>query len=120
MRRDMDFVRHILQVCEESDNPVNASVFVDNEHPLKLVLHHYRIMAQADLVDAAFNGTWNGGTMRATINELTWQGHEFLDATRSDTLWTKTKQKVGATLGTVSFATLSHLAETLADKALGI
>lgn len=32
------------------------------------------------------------GPINFTASRLTWTGHEFLDAIRSDTVWNKTKQ----------------------------
>ena len=37
---------------------------------------------------------------------LTWQGHEFLDAARNDTIWRKAKKKVLETTGGLAFDVL--------------
>ena len=41
---------------------------------------------------------------------LTWEGHEFLDAVRHETVWAKTKEVVKSKGGSVSFEVLKELA----------
>ncbi|MDT3393938.1 MAG: DUF2513 domain-containing protein [Bacillota bacterium] len=52
--------------------------------------------------------------------EITWEGHQFLDTIKSDTVWEKAKDKVTSTVGTVSLQTLSALAVSIGSKLLGI
>lgn len=89
MKRDMDLVRTILKTCADATEPVDASVFVDETHSMQLIVYHFKIMSDAGLVESDINGTWNGSTIRASVRALTWDGNDFLDAVRSDSLWSK-------------------------------
>jgi hypothetical protein len=41
---------------------------------------------------------------------LTWDGHEFLDAIRNDTVWNKTKRVIADKGGSIPFDVLKDLA----------
>ena len=47
--------------------------------------------------------------MKVVINSITWNGHQFLDNVRSNTVWNKTKE-TAIKLGSVSVSFLSNIA----------
>ena len=49
------------------------------------------------------------GHMKVVINSITWNGHQFLDNVRSNTVWKKTKE-TAIKLGSVSVSFLSNIA----------
>lgn len=49
------------------------------------------------------------GHMKVIINSITWNGHQFLDNVRSNTVWKKTKE-TAIKLGSVSVSFLSNIA----------
>jgi len=87
MKRDMELIRQILQSAE-------ALEFVKGEtHELywsksKHEAYQIALMKDAGLVEAAVNTTSHIPTL-ASISRLTWAGHDFLDASRDDTIWKK-------------------------------
>lgn len=105
MKRDMDLVRKILFAMEESNQ-----VLYSSNSPPKIdgysrdeIVYHMRIMSQSNLLayekevdireySSGVRGQPN--TKHKIISEffsISWQGHEFLDALRSDTIWQKVK-----------------------------
>ncbi|OXN01222.1 DUF2513 domain-containing protein [Bifidobacterium vansinderenii] len=120
MRRDLDLVRTILKTCADSPEPVGARVFVDDTHSFDLVAYHVQIMQSAGLIEANIIRTFDGGIVRADILSLTWEGNDFLDAVRSDTIWSKTKQKIATTVGSVAFELVKTVATRFASQALGL
>lgn len=56
-------------------------------------------------------------------SQLTWEGHDFLDSIKNDTIWNKTKESIkskGLELGQVSFSVLKDFAVLKAKEKLGI
>jgi hypothetical protein len=51
---------------------------------------------------------------------LTWQGHEFLDAARNDTIWRKATGKLVAVTGGTSLEVLKELLIAGAKQAVGL
>lgn len=120
MRRDLDLVRTILKTCADSPEPVDAHAFVNDEHPLGLVAYHVHIMEQAGLVEANIVNATGAVPVFVTVGPLTWAGNDFLDAVRSDSIWSKTKQRIASTVGSVSFDVLKAVAVKVATDTLGL
>ena len=85
MRRDMDLIRYIL-IQTESGQPI------ERDH--KEVVYHIALLNDAGLVEAVITNDEVGIPNNARILRLTWQGHEFLDASRNNKIWQAVKQKV--------------------------
>ena len=92
MKRDMELIRQILQSAE-------ALEFEDGEPPelyqSKTYSEAYQIaiMKDAGLVEADIETT-NLTPSSATIARLTWAGHDFLDASRDNTIWNKAMKNI--------------------------
>jgi hypothetical protein len=56
---------------------------------------------------------------RAIPVTLTWAGHDFIDAARSDTTWSKAMEKVKTVGGSLSFTILKQLLDLLIKAQLG-
>ncbi|MBC1525469.1 DUF2513 domain-containing protein [Listeria booriae] len=54
------------------------------------------------------------------VDKITWEGHEFIDATRSETVWLKTKEKVSKLIGETSLAVLTQVATAVSKQLLGL
>lgn len=120
MRRDMDLVRTILKGIADASGDVPASVFVTERHDFDEVAYHFDIMQQADLIDASLVRSASGSIVRADAYALTWEGNDFLDSVRSDKVWSKVKERIGGTVGTVSLAVIKEVAVSIAKTMLGL
>ncbi len=87
MKRDMDTVRALLLRTEAADESVGIN------DPLET--YHVRIMIDGGLVEGRISEEITSDAPRHShIHNLTWAGHEFLDAARSDTVWPTAKKKI--------------------------
>ena len=89
MKRDMDLIRKILIDAEardfESGEPPEMYQASTTDEAYQIAL-----MIDAGLVQADY--TSNAGVPQsAAIYRLTWDGHDFLDAARDNTIWKKAK-----------------------------
>lgn len=92
MKRDMDLIRQIA--IESEQIPYGHTLRgVDGVTPQDFV-HHAKLMAEAGLIEATISEFQDFSTPKAQVWRLTWEGHDFLDATRSDTVWKKAKDNV--------------------------
>jgi hypothetical protein len=88
MKRDMDLIRTILQRIE-SDQDLTIE-----GHGSREISYHVALLKDAGFLDAYLLTDGFGRIDRAVVKRLTWDGHEFLDATRDDTLWRKARKHV--------------------------
>ena len=56
--------------------------------------YHVQLLKDAGLVEAEVHRRPDGEFIGAVTSRLTWAGHDFLDAMRDDTIWSKAKKHV--------------------------
>ena len=120
MKRDMELVREILKKAEEANEFLNAKNLETEKYSHDTVGYHIRIMDEGGLISASFKSADRDPYYFVCINRLTWEGHGYLDAVRSDTVWAKTKSKLGNSIETVSLSVIKAVAEGVAKAQLGM
>lgn len=92
MKRDMDVIRQIaLETSKLKYGEVLESL--DGVEPVTFAMHAIW-MKEAGLITASIQEFLSGEPPDAHIFRLTWDGCEFADSVRSDTLWRKAKESV--------------------------
>ena len=117
MKRDPDLLRLILLAIEAEpayhrDGHFRLSV---PGYPEEEVQYHLALLGETGLVkvkDLGFNEYF--------VTRLTWEGHEFLDAIRKDSIWNKAKGKALETTGAMGLNVLKALALQYARQAAGL
>ena len=92
MKRNWDTIREILIKFEELDpeaGSLQLSAF-PSERAYEFS-YHVELLLEAGLIHAQMSKTFGLHPQNFLAHRLTWEGHEFLDAIRSDTVWNKTK-----------------------------
>lgn len=100
MRRDDDLIRELLFEAEASDQPYLLAALHLNSTKEELNRHKHAVL----LCDAGFFQEINKGVFRITN-----QGHDYLDAIRSEGVWKKTKA-AASTMGGVGLGIMKDIA----------
>ena len=107
MKRNMDLIRAILLYVEEHDDgtkslAVNALTLPDEYRTVNELsfFEHIALMKERGLIE----------TDGYLIRRLTWEGHEFLDNSRSPEVWNAAKESAGHLSFGVFGSVLNHLA----------
>lgn len=110
MKRDWDLIRELLIEIEERcgpDDVVSAGAIELKGHSQETILYHLALLAEARLIDADDVGSHDGADW--FVRRLTWEGHDFLDAARSDTTWGRAKSVAAEKGSGLTFAVLKEL-----------
>jgi hypothetical protein len=93
MERNWDMIREILIKFEEL-GPETGAIQLSAFPPEKAYeySYHMELLIEAGLIDGQMVKTMGRHAQGFLARRLTWEGHEFLDAIRSDTVWNKTKK----------------------------
>jgi hypothetical protein len=87
MTRDMEIVRRLLLQAEAAKGQVTINDSIET--------YHVRIMIAAGLIEGRVGEEVTTDAPRHSyIHNLTWAGHDFLDAARNDTVWNTAKAKL--------------------------
>ena len=121
MKRDMDLVRHLLLRIEATELHGFVDFTVDG-YDAEEINYNLDLMLQAGLVNG--NGSWSFGdpiNYSVSIRGLTWEGHDFLEAVRPDSIWHKAEevaQARGLRLNELPFEVVKGLGVTLLSNLL--
>ena len=92
MMRDMDLIRKILLRIEAIGTIGVIPSLEQDGFSRPEIEYHLSLLINRELVDGRA-APLSGYKYAIRINGLTWEGHDFLDAIRDDSVWTKTKEK---------------------------
>lgn len=89
MKRDWDLIRVILQRAEDAEvgKQFSATDEFFNGYQIDFVQEHINMLCDKGFI----KGTYGLDPRRAIVLGLTFDGHDFLDNIKSDTVWNKTK-----------------------------
>jgi len=121
MKRDMDLIRKILIRIEKYPHFPEVSAgkpeipMEFDEYSQEEVYYNLNLLSQAGLVNSDHGNTYS----YRFVHGLTWQGHEFLDLMKKDTLWKKAKDAMKETGGMAFQVLMRILIETATRAAMG-
>lgn len=120
MKRDFELCRRILMETEDWDAGMGPfNVEFPGEYSRPLVEGHVELLIEAGLLKGKkLPGSNN--LMQMAILGLTWEGHDFLDAAKEETLWRKAFEIVKDKGGVMTFSVLTDLLKKLASAAAGL
>ena len=118
MKRDLDLVRKILLALEDHEHGFAPNEFRVEGHTDEEVGFHASLMKQAGLIDAVDMTHGKSPSKTARPRSITWNGYEFLNAARNETIWEKAKSKAQSAGLASMFEVLKDLAVSYAQVAV--
>lgn len=124
MKRDMDLVRLILLEIETQYKSTAIYNLQIDGYDIETIAYHCKILHEAGLISAykaqyADNRLYSFG-----VGSLTWEGNDYLDKVRDNSVWRKTKDVITKkglplifdTIKTISTAIVTAAAEGVANS----
>ena len=84
------------------------------------VAYHVKILSEAGLLNAQDVSSCGPDGFDWIAGSLTWQGHDFLDAAKDDTIWDKAKTTVFKPTASFTFDLLLEWLKVQAKEKLGL
>lgn len=115
MKRDWDTIREILTKLEELPGPddvLDLSKFPTGR--AAEISYHVELLLDAGLLEGEMSSSLDSGPADFYAGRLTWDGHEFLDSVRSETVWNNTKKSFIANGISMTFDTIKSVATEVA------
>jgi len=121
MKRDMDLVRKLLLYLEDTVDykPLRSSDIAIGGYSDAQIGYHLRILADGGLIDVIDTNSMGSKTFGCFVKDITWKGHEFLDAVRDDGVWSHTMEKLKP-LGSASLEVVKSVAIAYIGSKLGL
>lgn len=112
MKRDLDLVKVLLLRLEETD-----SIGEVPEYSSEQVVYHVALLEDAGLITQEWYHNFELSAASLTRTRMTWAGHEFLDASRSKSIWEKAKKITLEKTGALTFEVLKSVLIQLGKEA---
>jgi hypothetical protein len=112
MLRNWDIIRKILLKIEQL--PTESSEFTSNElegSDAETVAYHMRLLLESGLIIGGCRDAL--GPPFCHASRLTWEGHEFLDKIKKESLWQQIKAMARSKGIDLSFTVIADLAKGL-------
>jgi len=118
MVRDWELVRKILTAIEarETTHGTLAPESITG-YEKEVVSYHFYIMQEAGLIDAKCHKSANAPIF-CLASSLTWDGHEFLDKIRNETVWARIKNTIESKGLDLSFEVIKIAAVKVIENVL--
>jgi len=120
MKRDMELIRKILLHVEAIDSIGGAKPVAIDGYTADAIFHHTRLLLDQGYLRERGGISFTTHGVHATGGAMTYEGHDFLDAARNDTIWRKALDRIAGTTGSVSLDVLKALLADFGKKALGL
>jgi hypothetical protein len=113
MQRDLNLIRLLLLQVESGEKPEGMSRYTEAQ-----ILYHCALAVEAGLLQGRIRPGSESRAGGAMIDRLTWTGHDFLDAARSDTLWNHAQDTIRKKGGAWTFELVTELLKSLLRESL--
>ncbi|MBQ6395758.1 MAG: DUF2513 domain-containing protein [Atopobiaceae bacterium] len=118
MQRNLDLVRSILLATAEAQGSVDANALTDSRFGFTDVAYHIEMMRDAGLIEGLVVKTSPNQYLRARVDSVTWEGHDYLASIRNDSVWSRVKQSIVKVAGSATFALIKRMGEQELEKLL--
>lgn len=120
MKRDLDLIRKLLLAMESREHAFVQDELTIEGYTEEQVGFHIYLLGEAGLAKVAGNTHLQSQSPSALPVNLTWEGYEFLEAAKDETLWGKAKSVVIKPAGGVAFGVLVEWLKAEAKARLGL
>ena len=118
MKRDLDLVRQIMLQIEALP-PTPPVQYRIGEVEDAVLLKHLEMLIAAGLVNGKISQSHGSRGDVITISGLTWEGHEWIEMVRSQTVWNETKS-ILLERGALTYELTKAVADRLLRSRLGL
>jgi len=113
MKRDFDLIRLILLEAEQNSAPGKSPYTPEIDgYDFQSINYNIKLMFDAGLVDV-YHNTYKPNGDDYLIKSLTYEGHDFLDKIRSESVWNKTKNTIFDKVGSLTFEAIKTVSATI-------
>ena len=122
MKRDLDLLRNMMLRIEELDSSkhkITSASFEDLCDNASAISLHIELLNDIGYIEIAHE-VYIGSFKDFIIGRLTFDGYDYLDAVRNQSIWDKTKEKLQAIGGSATLDIVKSLAVSVLKSQLGI
>lgn len=114
MKRDWNLIRLLLLEIESRVAPEALKQYTEEQ-----VLYHCELLEESGLILGKLVRGGKGQVVGASIQRLTWKGHDLLDSIRDEGVWARVQSMTKAAAGSATAEMLMEASRWVVSAALG-
>ena len=120
MKRDMDLCRLILFKIEDEYKSTALSHLQIDGYDIEIIAYHCDLLFEAGLIKS-YKPTYASDKIYFfSVGALTWEGHDFLDKIRENTMWNRTKNRIKENALPMTLEVIKTIATSLINDQLSV
>ena len=119
MKRDFELIRALLFNFEQKENGNLVETPEIPEYNQSTINYHCRLLFDAGFLRCEpIRSSTSDRVIRVICSELTWDGHEFLERIKSDTVWRNIKNYAGEKGLALTFSVVTGITQKFISEAM--
>ncbi len=119
MKRDFELIRKLLIFFEEKESSGQVQVPPIDGYNAAAIQYHLVLLHDAGLLRCEpVKSSTSDRVIFVIPFDLTWDGHEFLDKVRNESVWRRIREVITSKGGSVAFSVINQLATRFALEAV--
>lgn len=120
MKRNMDLCRLILFKIEDEYKSTALSHLQIDGYDIEIIVYHCDLLFEAGLIKS-YKPTYASDKIYFfSVGALTWEGHDFLDKIRENTMWNRTKNRIKENALPMTLEVIKTIATSLINDQLSV
>ncbi len=120
MKRDMDLIRKMVLLIGSSPGGWAEQDLKIDGYTDEATAYHAYLLVDADLAVGVDTTHLQSNGPECIIRHLTWEGHDFADACRNESVWEKATSTIRDSVGSVTFDVMKDMLVGLLKGAVAI
>ena len=120
MKRNMDLCRLILFKIEDEYKSTALSHLQIDGYDIEIIAYHCDMLFEAGLIKSYKSTYASDKIYFFSVGALTWEGHDFLDKIRENTMWNRTKNRIKENALPMTLEVIKTIATSLINDQLSV
>jgi hypothetical protein len=120
MKRDLELIRQLMLAIELKDTRFSTESIEIDGYDSSQINYHLQLLVEAELAVGKVLNYLGNERSTIVIEKLSWEGCNFLDDARNESVWQKTMEIVKDKGGSVSVGVLIQLLASVAKQLVGL
>jgi Hypothetical protein (DUF2513) len=120
MKRDLELIRQLMLAIELKDTRFSTESIKIDGYNSSQINYHLQLLVEAELAIGEVRNYWGSDRPKIVIEKLSWEGCNFLDDARNESVWQKTMEIVKDKGGSISVGALTQLLASVAKQLVGL
>jgi Hypothetical protein (DUF2513) len=123
MKRDMELIRELMLAIDSREDTSECwaeDLEIVGDRDIAQIKYHLQLLVDAGFLEANIEHDNGPNSPSILIIRMLWDGHEFLDNARNESIWREAMNKIAEKGGSVAVGVLIQVLAGVAKQQMGL